>query len=232
VPHVSGFETWGLSAPQINPSNSTHEIDRQKRHASSRIRCVTAPHPIFWVPHQAPSHRIAMHVLQFLPPFLRAPNVKVIKPRLPKAGDTRQAHSLGDTELQALNHSGGIAGFRLAHEQVNMFGHHHVAHQSKTVLGTHFVENLDKSVAGVLGSQQGESTVATEGDEMQVSGPIVTLEISGHGSKEAQNPHVSETETWGTHEFSRGKLPRCYPPPTPRRVKGNAKACPRPERTP
>src|SRR5579872_517839 len=60
---------------------------------------------------------------------------------------------------------------------------------------------------------------------MQVSAPIVTLEVPGHRRKQPERPHVSKSETWGTHEFSRGKLLRCYTPPAPRRAEGKCQTC-------
>ena len=60
------------------------EVWRTKIPLSILIKPVTTPLPQFRIRHQAPFHRILMHIVQLLDPLLLTPHVEIIKSSLPE----------------------------------------------------------------------------------------------------------------------------------------------------
>jgi hypothetical protein len=160
--------------------------------------------------------RIHVHVVQFLDELGLTPHVEIIKAVLPKPGQRFGRIAERKLELsggglpsrlasQAARHAlfqdlqdGGRsphAGF--ADEQMNVVGHDNVAHQGKPVAIAHFSQNLHKQIPRVRRGQQGQSPIATEGDEMEMALSIPAMESSRHG-KSNQKPRPSKSEGRGT----------------------------------
>jgi hypothetical protein len=57
---------------------------------------------------------------------------------------------------------------RLAHQQVNVFRHHHIAHDSEFVSRTDFVENLYETISRSSRPEVRTPAVATESHEMEI----------------------------------------------------------------
>jgi hypothetical protein len=53
-------------------------------------------------------------------------------------------------------------------EQVNVVGHDDVARERESVAVTHFAQNLHKQILRARRDKQGQSPVATAGDEVEV----------------------------------------------------------------
>lgn len=62
-----------------------------------------------------------------------------------------------------------------------MLRHDHVSDKRETVTVAHFSENLHEEMPGARGSEQGQSTVATKGNEMQVVLTVAATQSFGHG---------------------------------------------------
>ena len=79
---------------------------------------------------------------------------------------------------------GGVEGaeFGFAEEQVDVLGHEDVAvdHEAVTLAGG--FEDLFEAEAGGIGVQVGETTVAAEGDEVEVAFVLEAFEADGHGA--------------------------------------------------
>jgi hypothetical protein len=72
---------------------------------------------------------------------------------------------------------------RFAEEHVNVLGHDDISGQGESVAVAHSAENLHEEIPGARGSEQGESTVATAGNEMQVVLTVAATQSFGHGQR-------------------------------------------------
>jgi hypothetical protein len=62
--------------------------------------------------------------------------------------------------------------------------HDDVAHQGETVAITHLAMNRDESISGANRPQKGQTSIASEGNEMQMAASIVANEFIGHGTEQ------------------------------------------------
>ncbi len=85
----------------------------------------------------------------------------------------------------------------LGDEQVDVFGHHHVTDELESVSCSDLTENLNKGVASAHCSQERETPVATEGDEVQVAEAVDAFETLRHES-ESNSPTCRLRDRWGT----------------------------------
>ncbi len=81
-----------------------------------------------------------------------------------------------------------------------MLGHDDVAHQGKAVAVPHLTENLDEDIFGVNRAQQGQASIAGEGNEVQMAASVVANEFVSHGRKEKSKPRPFKTERVGHPE--------------------------------
>jgi hypothetical protein len=134
-----------------------------------------------------------MNVVQFFFLLFYASNVEVIKPGLPELRVTigrwlfpqfylrircfsfLPAQRPRDALFQGLHHVGRSSHIRLADQQVDVLGHHHKSEQREIVPATDRGEDLEKAVPGTSGSQQRQSPVAAERDEVQVARAVPAL---------------------------------------------------------
>lgn len=72
-----------------------------------------------------------------------------------------------------------------------MLRHNDVTYDDKTIAPADPLQNLEKQVAISLAVEQWAALVATRGDEVQVSGAVVTMESVGHGGFVAWTQAVS-----------------------------------------
>ncbi len=151
----------------------------------------TAPRPIFRMQHQFSFHGIRVHVFQLLSQLLRAPHVEVVKPPLPERHLTRHhpgkrqrqlsrhrllsssAQRPGNLLLQHLQYLRRRTFPRLAHQQVHVFRHHHITDHLETVPGTYFIEYSDEAIPCACRSKKWATTIATDGDEVQIAAAVV-----------------------------------------------------------
>lgn len=64
---------------------------------------------------------------------------------------------------------------------MKVFGHDHVSENHESIALANFFQNGEKQIATAGRAQPGLSVITTAGDEVQVSGAIISFEISGHG---------------------------------------------------
>jgi len=111
-----------------------------------------------------------MQIPEFLNSLAIAPHIEVIVARVPKVAGTLRRQFIGDDLLQHLDYYCQAAPFWFAHQQMNMFRHYHVSDHQKAVPAAHSFEGVFKSIARFRSSQQRRSPIATEGDEVQITG--------------------------------------------------------------
>jgi len=70
--------------------------------------------------------------------------------------------------LHHLPHHRGIAHLRLAHQQVDMLGHHHVADHGEAIVTPGLLQNLQQQVAPPRRAQPGMAVVTTASNEVQM----------------------------------------------------------------
>jgi hypothetical protein len=163
----------------------------------------TAPRPVPRMFHQLSLHRIRVHVLQFLPPFLLAPHIEVVKSPLPKmrfrclTSSERQRQLCAarsssllqqrprDFLFQYLQNLRRILFCRLAQRQMYMLRHHHIPDQPELVPSANFIQDFHKPVPRPNRSKQRSPPITTEGNEMKIPLPVMPLERIAHPTKPA-----------------------------------------------
>ena len=70
--------------------------------------------------------------------------------------------------------------FRLAEQEVNVFGHEDVAEDVEIVPQTELFESFEKDCAGAVVVEVGETLITTEGDEVVVAEAVIALEAARH----------------------------------------------------
>jgi len=137
---------WGFSLPFDHCFRSNSQalsslgrplgLNLHRSFAASRIMTKAAPHPILRARYQPALHRIPVHVVQLLKALVFAPNVEIVIPRLPKVAGVARHQPARHRLFHRLNGRGKKAPFRLADQQVDMFGHDHVSVHEKSVTTT------------------------------------------------------------------------------------------------
>jgi hypothetical protein len=99
--------------------------------------------------------------------------------------------------LQDLQDGGRSPDGGFAEEQMNVVGHDDVAHQGKLVAIAHLSQNLRKQIPRVRRARQGQSPIATAGDEVKMALPTPAMKSFRHGESN-QKPRPSKSEGRGT----------------------------------
>ena len=84
--------------------------------------------------------------------------------------------------LQHLQHSRRRPDFRLADQNVEVFGHDNVAEHLKPILPPNLLEDAQENIARTPASQKRLPFVATAGNEMEVLKTVNALQTSRHGA--------------------------------------------------
>ena len=148
-------------------------------------------------PHQSTLHRIHMHVFELLHLLLVTPHIEIVKSPLPElrprilssklklelANNCFPPHLPRHSLLQHLQHRRRRPFRRLAHQQMNVFRHHHKSHQRKSVSITHLAQDFYKQIPRPHRPQQRQAPVTTAGDEMQIVLAVIPLKFSMHRNR-------------------------------------------------
>lgn len=182
-----------------------------------RVEGKTAPGPLLGVIDQFSFQRVHMHVVEFFNSLLQTPHVKVVKPPLPKARqqivaackDQIQlsggrspfaAEAARDALFQNLNYSRRRSFDRFADEQMDVLRHDNVAHKGKSVAVAHLAKNSDENVSGANRAQKWQTSIASEGNEMQMAASVAANKFVSHGTKEKLKSRPFKTERVGHPE--------------------------------
>jgi hypothetical protein len=110
-----------------------------------------------------------VHVFQLLDPLVLTPHIEVVVAILPERLAWLLAKLTRSDLLQHLQHHGEIALLGFTHKQVNVLGHDHITVNVKPLPLPHRFQNLLEQIESCRSAQQWSATIATEGDEMEVS---------------------------------------------------------------
>ena len=150
-----------------------------------------------------------MHVVEFFNSLLQTPDIEVVKPPLPKPrlrifatfkaqiqlSSIRSlfpAQAPGDALFQNLNHRRGRSSCRLANEQMDVLGHHHISDKREAEAVSDLAENLNESIPSASRAQERHAPVTTERDEMKMPAPVNPNEFVGHGGEKTPKPRPFE----------------------------------------
>ncbi len=166
-----------------------------------------------------------MHVFEFFNPLLETPHVEVEESPLPET--RQQAFLTGqgqfqlsrrnplpppqaarDALLQYLHHCRWRSPGRFANQQMDVLGHDHISHQRHAAAIAHLVENPNKGILRPGRTQQRQSPVTTERDEVQISTAVPPNQILGHKEGKSSDPS----------KCGKGRAPVKATPVTPRRL--------------
>ena len=86
-----------------------------------------------------------------------------------------------ETLFDGLHDKRWVAALGFAEQEMYVFGHNYVAYDDKTIAPADLLQDLKKQVSVLGAVQHGTALVATRGDEVEVSGALVTMESVGHG---------------------------------------------------
>ena len=213
----AGFEGGEGLTSLLRVGNSANGVNPDQSVLGIRVERKTAPGPVLGMIDQFSFQRIHVHVVEFFDPLLQTPYVEIIEAALPKArqrivatgkvqiqlsgdGAPLAAQAARDALFQHLNHGRGRSLARLADEQMDVLRHDYVAHQGEAIAIPHLTEDLDENISGANRAQQGQASIASERNEMQMTVPVVANEFVGHGTKEKSKPRPSKNERVGHPE--------------------------------
>jgi hypothetical protein len=63
---------------------------------------------------------------------------------------------------------------------VNVFRHDHIADHHELVFAPGFLQNSYEEIASAGAAQYGSTMIATAGDEVEVPGTVIAVEVGGH----------------------------------------------------
>jgi len=81
--------------------------------------------------------------------------------------------------LEDLQNDRGVGALGFSDEQVDVFGHDHISHDNKLISAANLFEDFEEKISSGLRVQKATSLVTAEGNEMKISGAVVSSEV-GH----------------------------------------------------
>ena len=148
-----------------------------------QIVSIATPTPLLGRFHQSALYRIAMDIPQFLHAFLGAPDIEIIRPRLPESplrffaeqltltwsfSFSSRQHRKRGALFQHLHHGRRTTHLWLGDQEVNVLRHHNVADDYETKASSCLLENAEEAIASLRGIEQRPTPVARSGDKVQV----------------------------------------------------------------
>jgi len=82
-----------------------------------------------------------------------------------------------------LHHGGRSALLRFTDQKMEVLRHHDASENNEAVPCTHLLQSFEEEIAQVRCAQERLPMIATAGDEVQVAGAVVALEIFWHSQK-------------------------------------------------
>jgi hypothetical protein len=164
-----------------------------------RIEGETTPRPVPGMSDKVSLHGIHVHVVELFDEFGLTPDVEIVEAVLPEPRQGLERIAERKFQLQggcppsrlaaqAARHAllqdlhdcgrGPLGGF--AEEQVNVVGHDNVARERESVAVAHFAQNLCKQILRPRRGKQGQSSVATAGDEVKVVQSVSAFQSFRH----------------------------------------------------
>ena len=145
-----------------------------------KIVTKTAPRPILRTLRQTALYRITVHVTQLLDPLGLAPDIEVVISRLPQQTALGRAQAPRYILLEHLQRDGKLGALRLAHQQMNVFGHNHVSRDVKSIPLPRLLESFFEEVAGVRRTKKRSASIAAKRHKVQTACFLKALETPRH----------------------------------------------------
>ncbi len=92
-------------------------------------------------------------------------------------------HAPREAQLNRLHHGGRSALLRFTDQKMEVLRHHDASENNEAVPCTHLLQSFEEEIAQVRCAQERLPMIATAGDEVQVAGAVVALEIFWHSQK-------------------------------------------------
>jgi len=124
-----------------------------------------------------------MHVFRLFNGLVVGEHVEIIITPLPELGLRGGFESARCGLLQDLKDDCERRFPRLAGEQVNVFGHEDISGDDEAVTLANGLQFALEGGVGLLDVQERESSITTEGNEVKLTGLLVTGQVSGHGER-------------------------------------------------
>src|ERR1700674_5635726 len=84
--------------------------------------------------------------------------------------------------LQCGHHERGISLLRFTEKKMNVLRHDDVAHNYEAVAVPNLLHDLKEEIASVRPGEKRTALVATGGDVVQISGPVIAVQVGGHSA--------------------------------------------------
>ena len=130
--------------------------------------------PFVWPRNEAAGHGVAMDVAQLLSSFRAGAHIEVVITNLPERFLPRL---FGNGSLERLNSARESAALWLGQEQMHMLRHHDITEDMEDVSPSRLLQRPLEQGAGRLAAEVRQPMVATEGDEMEITSKLETLEL-------------------------------------------------------
>ena len=130
--------------------------------------------PLVRLRDEATSYRVAMDIAQLLSLFRGGAHIEIVITNLPE----RFLPGLfGNGSLERLNGARESAALWLGYEQMHMLRHDHITKNMEDVSPSRLLQRSLEQVARRLAAEVRKPMVTTEGDEMEITCQLVTLEL-------------------------------------------------------
>jgi len=138
------------------------------------------PRPILGSFRQSTTHRIAVHIPEFLNRLFVVPHVEVVVPSLPESNVSRPLELSRYLLFQHLEDDREWHRARLAYQQMGMFRHHNISGDDEAVALPHLLQFFFEDAVPGSGCEQRLSPIATESEEVKVTSMLIANQTSGH----------------------------------------------------
>ena len=117
-----------------------------------------------------------MNVVQFLGELPMIADVEIVVTLLPEMVGAVSDQAARDSLLERLDGLGQRVTFGFAQQKMHVFGHDDVSVDAELVTAADTFESFLEGMSGWRIQEQGFASVTREGDEVGLSGVVVTLE--------------------------------------------------------
>ena len=125
---------------------------------------------------QSARYRVAVDVVQFLPALVIVTNIEVVVTFLPEVIAAFADQASRNSLFQRLQRCGQRLPLGFAQQQMYMFRHDDVSVDAEPVTAANPFERFLERMSGLRADEEAFAPIAGEGDEVRLSGMVITLE--------------------------------------------------------
>ena len=153
---------------------SPRRLDLDDTRLSGKVMSEARRSPLVWLRDEAAGYRVAMDVAQLLSLFRAGAHIEVVITNLP---EWSLQGLFGNRSLERLDGARESAAPRLGYEQMHMLRHDNITEDMEDVSPSHLLQRSLEQLARRIAAEVRKPMVATEGDEMEITCQLVTLEL-------------------------------------------------------